>query len=170
MFTWNVCIKCSNLYYIRSTEVNEVKLVLLVLVNYFRNSSWKFCEKVHRNNNAFCTVGSFFIGTPCRTSVSCRGWTRMTHSLTWTTLNTELDAQCHPSGPVNPVNFCIFVAVLYFPVFRLWSCIFLYIYLSLFSVAFVHLLLKYNVYSPLKDIRSSWFLSTVAECGMLRNT
>jgi len=31
-----------------------------------------------------------------------------------------------PSGPVNPVNSCIFVAVLYFPVFRLcpvFSCI-----------------------------------------------
>jgi len=75
-----------------------------------------------------------------------------------------------PSGPVNPVNSCIFVAVLYFPVFRLWSCIFLYFYVLLFSVAFIHLLLKYNVYSPLKDIYTSWFLSTVADCGMLRNT
>jgi len=28
-----------------------------------------------------------------------------------------------PSGPVNP---CTFVAVLYFFVFRLWSCIFIY--------------------------------------------
>jgi len=166
MFTWNVCIKCSNLYYIRSTEVNEVKLVLL-MVNYFRNSSWKFGEKVHRNNNAFCTVGSFLLAHPVE-QVSAVADGRAWH--TWTTLNTELDAQCHPSGPVNPVNSCIFVAVLYFPVFRLWSCIFLYIYLSLFSVAFVHLLLKYNVYSPLKDIHTSWFLSTVAECGMLRNT
>jgi len=75
-----------------------------------------------------------------------------------------------PSGPVNPVNSSIFVAVLYFPVFRLWSCIFLYFSLLLFCVAFISLLLKYNVYSPLKDIYTSWFLSTVAECGMLRNT
>ena len=73
-----------------------------------------------------------------------------------------------PSGPVNPVSSCIFVAVLYFPVFRLWSCIFLYFYLLLFLVAFICLLLKYNVYSPLKDIYTSWFLSTIAECGMLR--
>jgi len=70
----------------------------------------------------------------------------------------------------GPVNSCIFVAVLYFPVFRLWCCIFLYFHLLLFSVAFIHLLWKYNVYSPLKDIHTSWFLSTVAECGMLRNT
>ena len=40
----------------------------------------------------------------------------------------------------GPVNSCIFVAVLYFPVFRLWSCIFLYFYLLLFSVAFIRLL------------------------------
>jgi len=75
-----------------------------------------------------------------------------------------------PSGPVNPVNSCIFVVVLYFPVFRLWFYIFLYFYLLLFAVAFIRSLLKYNVYSPLKDIYTSWFLSTVAECGMLRNT
>jgi len=31
-----------------------------------------------------------------------------------------------PSGPVNAVNSCIFVAVLYFPVFLFVSCIFLY--------------------------------------------
>ena len=76
--------------------------------------------------------------------------------------------QC--SDPSGPVNSCIFVAVLYFPVFRLWSCIFLCFYLLLFSVAFIRLLLKYNMYSPVKDIYTSWFLSTVAECGMLRNT
>jgi len=75
-----------------------------------------------------------------------------------------------PSGPVNPVNSCTFVAVLYFFVFRLWSCIFLYFYLLLSSVAFIRLLLKYSMYSPLKDIYTSWFLSAVAECGMLRNT
>ena len=171
----------------------------------------------------------------------------------------RLDYWCphlrHPpsdsSGHVNPVNTCIYVAVLYFPVFRLWSCIFLYFYLLLllpsllwrcwlggrksirpvknpewwgagvviclersadlhmaqlmsllltvccfskiqtgftflvpahpgspgkgpltvvcicvcyllFSVAFIRLLLKYNVYSPLKDIYTCWFLSTVA--------
>jgi len=68
------------------------------------------------------------------------------------------------SDPSGPVNSCNFVAVLYFPIFRLWSCIFLYFYLLLFSVAFIRLLLKYNVYSPLKGIYTSWFLSTVAEC------
>ena len=66
-----------------------------------------------------------------------------------------------PSSPVNPVNSCIFV---------LYFVSVLYFYLLLFSVAFIRLLLKYNVYSPLKDIYTSWFLSTVAECGMLRNT
>jgi len=165
MFTWNVCIKCSNLYYIRSTEVNEVKLVLL-MVNYFRNSSWKFGEEVHRNNNAFCTVGSFLLAHPVE-QVSAVADGRAWHTASLEPRSTQ---SWTLSGPVNPVNSCIFVAVLYFPVFRLWSCIFLYIYLSLFSVAFVHLLWKYNVYSPLKDIRSSWFLSTVAECGMLGNT
>jgi len=43
----------------------------------------------------------------------------------------------------------------------------MYFYLLLFSVAFIRLLLKYNVYFPLKNIYTSWFLSTVAECGML---
>ena len=38
MFSRNVCIKCSNVHYIRSTEVNEAKLVLQA-VNYFRNSA-----------------------------------------------------------------------------------------------------------------------------------
>ena len=49
----------------------------------------------------------------------------------------------------------------------LFICIFLYFYLLLFSVALIRLLLKYNVYFPLKDIYTSWFLSTVAECGII---
>jgi len=61
MFSWNVCIKCSNLYYIRSTEVNKVKLILQT-VNYLRNSVWKCGRKVqnHCDNNAFWAVGSFY--------------------------------------------------------------------------------------------------------------
>jgi len=35
-----------------------------------------------------------------------------------------------PTGPVNTVDSCIFVAVLYFPVFFV-SCIFLYFYFLL---------------------------------------
>ena len=64
-FSLNVFIKCSNLYYIRSTEVNKVQLVLQ-MVNYFSNSAWKLGRKVqnHCNNNAFCAVG-FFIVAPC---------------------------------------------------------------------------------------------------------
>ena len=50
------------------------------------------------------------------------------------------------------------------PVLSCISFVVLYFYLLLFSVAFIRLLLKYNVYSPLKDIYTSWFLSTVAEC------
>ena len=57
-------MKCSNLHYIESTKVNEVKLVLQ-MVNYFRNSAWKSGRKVqyHGDSNAFCAVGSFY----CRT-------------------------------------------------------------------------------------------------------
>ena len=64
-----------------------------------------------------------------------------------------------PSGPVNPVNSCIFVAVLYFPVFCfcvLYFPVFLvdctivvvdlcFHYILLFSVALFLLLMKYNV-------------------------
>ena len=64
-----------------------------------------------------------------------------------------------PSGPVNPVNSCIFVAVLYFPVFCfcvLYFFVFLvdctivvvdlcFHYILLFSVALFRLLMKYNV-------------------------
>jgi len=62
MLSLNVCIKCSNLHYIISTEVNEVKLVLQ-MVHYFRNSGWKFCRKVQNDSdsNAFCAVGPFFL-------------------------------------------------------------------------------------------------------------
>ena len=63
------------------------------------------------------------------------------------------------SGPVNPVNSCIFVAVLYFPVFCfcvLYFPVFLvdctivvvdlcFHYILLFSVALFRLLMKYNV-------------------------
>jgi len=52
----------------------------------------------------------------------------------------QVCVQLSCSDPSGPVNSCIFVAVLYFPVFRLWSCIFLYFYLLLFSVAFIRLL------------------------------
>ena len=45
MFSWNICMKCSILYYFRSTEVNEIKPVLLT-VNYSRNSAWKFGSKI----------------------------------------------------------------------------------------------------------------------------
>ena len=75
----------------------------------------------------------------------------------------ENEARGHnsdPSGPVNPVNSCIFVAVLYFPVFCycvLYFPVFLvdctivvvvdlcFHYILLFSVALFHLLMKYNV-------------------------
>ena len=63
MFSWNICIKCSILYYFRSTEVNEVKLVVLQTVNYSRNSAWNFGRKIqnHWDTNAFCVVGSFIL-------------------------------------------------------------------------------------------------------------
>jgi len=65
MFSWNICIKCSILYYFRSTEVNEVKLVLQT-VNYSRNSVWKFGRKIqnHWDNRAFRAVGSFILPHP----------------------------------------------------------------------------------------------------------
>ena len=64
-----------------------------------------------------------------------------------------------PSSPVNPVNSCIFVTVLYFPVFCfcvLYFPVFLvnctivvvdlcFHYILLFSVALFCLLMKYNV-------------------------
>ena len=64
-----------------------------------------------------------------------------------------------PSGPVNPVNSCIFVAVLHFPVFCfyvLYFPVFLvdctivvvnlcFHYILLFSLALFRLLIKYNV-------------------------
>ena len=42
------CIKCSILYYFRSTEANEVKLVLQT-VNYFRNSDWNFGRSIQNH-------------------------------------------------------------------------------------------------------------------------
>ena len=49
-------IKCSNLYYIRSTELNETKLVLR-MVN-FREQCLKVWQEVqnHLDSNTFCTV------------------------------------------------------------------------------------------------------------------
>jgi len=57
MFSWNICIKCSILYYFRSTEVNKVKLVLQ-MVNYSRNSAWKFGSKI-QNHRRIETVMHF---------------------------------------------------------------------------------------------------------------
>ena len=77
----------------------------------------------------------------------------------------QVCVQLSCSDPSGPVNSCIFVAVQYFPVFRLWSCIlFITVLGCIYSFT-----LKYNMYSSLKDIYTSWFLSTVAECNMLRN-
>jgi len=61
MCSKNVCIRCSNFYYIRSTKVNKAKLILQT-VNYLRNSAGKFGRKDqnHCDNNAFCTVRSFY--------------------------------------------------------------------------------------------------------------
>jgi len=70
MINRNVCIERSNLYYyIRSTEVNEVKLVLRTLdLNYFRNRAWKFGRKVqnHRDSrsNAFCVLRVYLLPLP----------------------------------------------------------------------------------------------------------
>jgi len=49
-------------YYFRSTEVNEIKLVLRT-VNYSRNRARKFDRKIqnHWDNNAFCAVGFFLL-------------------------------------------------------------------------------------------------------------
>ena len=35
MFSWNVCVRCSNLYYIRSANVSEIKLVLQTVLLLF---------------------------------------------------------------------------------------------------------------------------------------
>ena len=63
-----MCTKYSILYYFRSTEVNEVKLVLQT-VNYSRNTASKFGRKIqnHWDNNAFCAMESFILlHAPCR--------------------------------------------------------------------------------------------------------
>ena len=86
----------------------------------------------------------------------------------WFSLSTPLTVTscllcCHsdPNSPVDPVNSWIFVAVLYFPVFCL------YFYLLPFSVAFICLLLKYNLYSPLKDIniKRYWHQLVSVDCS-----
>jgi len=87
----------------------------------------------------------------------CFFWYR----LTWVVPPKGLENGCcsDPSGPVYPVNSCIFIAVLYFPVFCfcvLYFPVFLvdctivvvdlcFHYILLFSVALFHLLMKYNV-------------------------